>query len=416
MRSDLTSTFKRIRSDLAELKIVPWLLLAPLSCVWLIYAGHTLHLAALICGILRGQAVIDPERFASDYLAFWPAGHIALTRHAARIIYDPLLFSNWTARHVGPGLPNYLDYFYPPPALLTTIILAPFGLNAGLPVWTLALLLPSVVLLRRAGAPWPVIAAGLLSGASLSGIMLGQFGPLGGSLFIAALLAVDRCPVGAGCRLGLLSCKPQAGLLGPVVLLARGEFRALAAGGAIVACLVATVTIVTSPAIWPVFLAYGVPTAHAHLVAPYPSIYESSGITVFWMARSLGAPVDAAEVGQLLAAALAVTWCWRVWRRPQADPVARAALTVCLTMLVTPYAYVNDMTGFSIMVAWLAWQRGRLEPLDVFFWLWPVLSPLVATLIHIEIAPLAIVLGALRAQRALDGIGMPAPACYPAPT
>ncbi|WP_241763120.1 glycosyltransferase family 87 protein, partial [Acidiphilium sp. PM] len=99
------------------------------------------------------------------------------------------------------------------------------------------------------------------------------------------------------------------------------------------------------PAIWPAFLRQGMAVAHAHLIAPFPSVYETSGVSVFWMARSLGAPVGLAGLCQGVSALSASVWCWHAWRRKEADPVARAALTVCLTLLVTPYAYANDMTG-----------------------------------------------------------------------
>ncbi|OYV64307.1 MAG: hypothetical protein B7X09_05955, partial [Acidiphilium sp. 21-66-27] len=266
--------------------------------------------------------------------------------------------------------------------------------------------------------------AGLLGPASLIGVSIGEFGPLSGCIFIAALAAASTRQPAAGALFGLLSLKPQAGLLGPVVLLARGDWRGLATGAALAAALAAAITLITGPAIWAAWLGRGMAAAHAHLVAPFPARYELNGVSVFWMARSLGASVALAGAAQAAAALAAATWCWRAWRvpapdsvsrAPAPDPVARASLTVCLTLLVTPYAYVNDMTALSVMTAWLAWRRGRLEPADVLLWLWPVLGPLLASLAHVEAAPLAILLGALRAARATGGIGTPAPACYPAP-
>lgn len=394
-------------------RLLPWLLLAPLSAPWVYFLFRG---GRLIAAMLAGGG--DPARLRSDYLVFWPAGHLVLAHHAARIIYDPGLFTRWMGGHFGAGLPAYLTYFYPPPSLLTTLILAPFSLRSGLAVWTLAIALPCIPLLRRGGAPWPVIAAGLLSGASLSGLTLGQFGPLGGSLLITALVSLAGRPVAAGGLIGLISLKPQAGLLAPVVLLARGEIKALTAAAVVVVALAGAVTVIAGPAIWPAFIHYGMAAEHAHLVAPFPSEYEASGVTVFWMARSLGGSVAVAAMAQMLAAGLAIAWCWRAWRRYRAaaDRIALVALTVCLTLLVTPYGYVNDMTGFSIMVAWLAWQRGRVEPTDILLWLWPVLSPVVVALLHVELAPVAILLGAQRAQAALDGIGRPVAACYAAPT
>ncbi|CAG4923277.1 unnamed protein product, partial [Acidocella sp. C78] len=393
---------------------LPWLVLGIASLTWLAPARATLHLLGVIAAaVLAGRHVV-PAVLPSDFFAFWPAAHIAVSAAPASL-YTPSRFLGWTAAHVGPGLPGFMQFFYPPPALLAMLPLAPLAPGAGLLMWTILIALPCPFLLRRAGAPWPVIAAGLLGPASLTGVSIGEFGPLSGCLFIAALAAASARRRDAGALFGLLSLKPQAGLLGPVVLLARGDWRGLATGAALAAALAGAITLVTGPAIWAAWLGRGMAAAHAHLIAPFPAGYELNGVSVFWMARSLGAGVTLAGAAQAAAALAAARWCWRAWRIPAPDPIARAALTVCLTLLVTPYAYVNDMTGVSVMTAWLAWRRGRLEPADALLWLWPVLGPLMASLAHAEVAPLAILLGALRAARAAGGIGTPAPACYPAP-
>ncbi|HQT60565.1 MAG TPA: glycosyltransferase family 87 protein [Acidiphilium sp.] len=401
---------------------LPWLLLGIASLAWLSPARAMLHVLGVIAAtVFEGKQVV-PAVLPSDFFAFWPAAHIAVSAAPASL-YTPSRFLGWTAAHVGAGLPGFMQFFYPPPALLAMLPLAPLAPGAGLLVWTILIALPCPFLLRRAGAPWPVIAAGLLGPASLIGVSIGEFGPLSGCIFIAALAAASARQPAAGALFGLLSLKPQAGLLGPVVLLARGDWRGLATGAALAAALAAAITLITGPAIWTAWLGPGMAAAHAHLVAPFPARYELNGVSVFWMARSLGASVVLAGAAQAAAALAAATWCWRAWRVPAPDhgsrvptpdPVARASLTVCLTLLVTPYAYVNDMAALSVMTAWLAWRRGRLEPADVLLWLWPVLGPLLASLAHVEAAPLAILLGALRAARATGGIGTPAPACYPA--
>lgn len=407
--------FGSVRRAITRRTAIAWLLLGALLYVWIAYLRHLAHLVATIHALLVRGSVLDAAKLKSDFLVFWPAGHIAATSDAARI-YDPAWFAQWSAAHLGPGLPAYLHYFYPPPALLLPLLSAPFGFGTGLLFWTLLISLPGLVVLRKAGAPWPVIAAGTLSGASLYGIVIGEFGPLSGAIFIAGLFAIGQRPVKSGVLLGLLSLKPQGGLLGPIALLARGEIGALAVGAGVVAALCAAITLIAGPAIWSGFLNHGMAAAHAHLVARFPADYENSGISVFWMMRSLRLSVAAAWVAQIIAALLAGVWCWRAWRRPNPDRVALVALTVCLTLLATPYGYVNDMSGFSIMIAWLAWQRGRLEPMAGFLWLWPILSPVVADALHVELAPLVVLLGALRAARALDGIGTQAAACYPAPS
>jgi hypothetical protein len=69
---------------------------------------------------------------------------------------------------------------------------------------------------------------------------------------------------------------------------------------------------------------------------------------------------------------------WRLWQRPEIDRLDRMALTVFLSLLVTPYGYAHDMVGYSIALAALAHRRGwRINILDALLWLWPTFSGVV---------------------------------------
>jgi hypothetical protein len=94
------------------------------------------------------------------------------------------------------------------------------------------------------------------------------------------------------------------------------------------------------------------------------------------MLRSFGAGLAGAYAGQAAAAALAAALTWRLWRRGDADPLRRMAVTVFLALLATPYGYTDDMVAWSVALAALAWRRGwRIGLLDVLFWLWPAIGP-----------------------------------------
>ncbi|MGC9271571.1 glycosyltransferase family 87 protein, partial [Acidiphilium sp.] len=289
-----------------------------------------------------------------------------------------------------------------------------FGFMGGFLIWTLALTGSAIALLRRAHVPWIIIVTGLLSTAGLYNMLVGQLGLLTGAMFIAGLALIETEPSLSGAILGAIILKPQAGLLAPVTLLARRRYRPIVTGAIMIALLCIATTLIWGWSIWPAFLHYGMKASHRILVAPFPTLYEQKGASVFWMLRSLGGSVTAAWVTQTISALAAIVLCFQAWRRPTSDRTALIALTVTLTLLVTPYGYTTDMAGFSIMVAWLAWERQRLEIADVLMWMWPALCPVIAITLHLELTPLILILAAARAWKRLDGIGTTAPACYPA--
>ncbi|MDD2876288.1 MAG: glycosyltransferase family 87 protein [Acidiphilium sp.] len=411
----MTTLRKRLRQHVPARVALPWLVLFLLSPCWLIYAHGMVQIlsSALASTIFPGSVPIKALR--NDLIVFWPVSHLMLTHNAAKI-YDPVWFSHWRAIHLERGVLSYLQYPYPPPALFLPLLIEPFNYAVGFLVWTVILIVPGVILLHRAKVPWVVIAFGLVSAPGFYSVRIGQFGILTGAMFIAGLLSIDRGSKKSGILFGALVIKPQAGLLGPVVLLARREYQAIAIGVITIAIFSICITLLCGFSIWSSYINHGLKQAHHILIAPFPTTYENSGISVFWMFRSFGTSVGIAGFAQTVCAASAIIWCWAAWHRPETDKVAQIALTASLTLLVTPYGYTDDMCGFSIMVAWLAWERRRLEIADVLMWMWPALCPIISVSLHMELTPLILILGAIRAWKRLAGIGTTTPACYPLAT
>jgi len=385
-----------------------------MSPLWLIYARSLIHaLIIALIGISPWHGSVSPADLGNDFLVFWPVGHLVTTTDAARV-YDPPWFSAWQSSHLMTDVRKHLQFFYPPPALLLTLIATPFSFMAGFLVWTAILTCTAIALLWRANVPWIVIFLGLLSTAGLYNMFVGQLGFLTGAMFISGLSFAETTPSTSGLILGALVLKPQAGLLAPVTLLARHQKQAIVTGVTTILLLCVVTTNICGWSIWPAFLFEGLKTSHQILVTPFPTVWECSGASVFWMIRSLGGSVGVAGVIQTISAAGAIAICFHAWRRPVTDRTALIALTVMLTLLVTPYGYTTDLCGVSIMVAWLAWERRKLQTADVLIWMWPALCPIIAISLHMELTPLILLVGAIRAYHRLDGIGTTAPACYPA--
>ena len=114
------------------------------------------------------------------------------------------------------------------------------------------------------------------------------------------------------------------------------------------------------------------------------------------MLRSFGLGLSVAYTVQIVSALIAAGLTWRLWRT-EGDATRRVALTVCLSLLVTPYGFTYDMTAYSAVLAMLAAQRGwRIGVSDAFFWLWPGLCPVVVMKTGLLLTPLVVTMAVVR--------------------
>ncbi len=148
--------------------------------------------------------------------------------HAAigTLFGTPLPFHNWS---------------YPP---FTLLLLGPLGqlpYFVALAIWTIGLFAAFAGVTLSCVPPGRRLHALLLlclAPACLINAAGGQNGFLTGALLLGGLLALDRRPVLAGLLFGLLTYKPQLGLVLPPVLIALGAWRTIAAACATTVALV----------------------------------------------------------------------------------------------------------------------------------------------------------------------------------
>src|SRR5205823_10368143 len=139
-------------------------------------------------------------------------------------------------------------------------------------------------------------------------------------------------PILAGVLLGLLTYKPQLGVLVPIALVAAGLWRTIAAAAATVAVLIAATGLVFGWSIWPAWLS-GI-LAYSDQFAAESSEILHLMPTVFVAVLRLGAPPAAAQLIQAGAAIAAAAVVWDCFRRG-ATPLAAGALMTA-TFLATP--------------------------------------------------------------------------------
>ena len=281
-----------------------------------------------------------------DFFALWSYAKFAATHPAADIYDSAKLHAAQVALGMNPANEN--PFPYPPTFLL---FLWPLGflsyrLAYGLWVGTTLLFYLWATLQSRGRAPLLVTA--LVAPTTALAIISGQSGLLAGAFLIGGLRLIDRRPIVGGLLLGLLTYKPQLGLLVPVGLAAAKQWRAIAAACVSTAILI----VITSAAFgWTVWWTW------ISALPAYSRQFDTGSLaynlmpTITANLQMLGVTPTAARLVQAVAALCTAIVIWRVFRNG-VTPLAIAAL-LAGTFLATPHAFVYDLpilTGAVIMI------------------------------------------------------------------
>lgn len=286
-----------------------------------------------------------------DFLNFWMYGRAAWLPDPSRF-YDAHIYNAALTALLGADYPGQ-NWSYPPSIML---IAAPFGrlsYFAALLCWTVLGIGVFVwVSVRRIGDRRLLIPI-LLSPAAVFCLMSGQSSFLTAAMLLTIIACLDRRPVLAGVLIGLLTLKPQLGLLFPVMLAASGRWRVFFVA-TICALLIAALTAaVFGPQVWVDFVLKGLPVQNLVLADPervgtpfYP--------TIFMNVRGTGASYGVAMAVQVCFSALAVGAVFFAYRfRKDADPLLLTALFFACSISVVPYLLAYDtltMTCLAVML------------------------------------------------------------------
>lgn len=327
---------------------------------WLATRWFPVLVVCAMAGALVGSPLLSggAEAWGYDYRAFRAGAEMTLSGELAAA-YDPDRFA---ARLGHPDKPMY--WMYAPHG---SMLLAPLGLG---PWW----LGGAMLFLSTAGAAYGIgfaVGGGRREGALvlcaglpvLFALMLGQAAPVFGALLAGALWILPRRPVAAGLMLAVLTAKPQLGLLVPVFLVSRGQWRTVLSACVGTAGLVASSLALFGADAWTAMAAQvGGPAADflsENLYASMPTTQQ--------YARFLGASADAAGAVQLCVIALGAAAVWTGRALPYR---AHAALTLCAACAVLPYAWFYDW--LPVMAAVLIAKREGLAPTPLLWAVWLV--------------------------------------------
>lgn len=300
---------------------------------------------------LQGHFLTDRQGqpIANDFVSVHAAGQLTLGG-------NPVAAYDWTAHRaaeakaVGHDFPGYYSWQYPPPALFVATSLAMLPYLAAALIWIIGSLAVYVTTLCLIFRDRIGVFAAVGFPATIWNITAGQNGFLTATLIGGTLGLLERRPVLAGVCLGLLTYKPQFGLLFPLVLIADRRWLTLAVAGAVAFVMVAASWLAFGAGPWHSFF-------QAMQIANRVMLGEGAGDwsrlqSLFGFVRSHGGSEILAWIMQAVgcvAVAAAIVWLWR--SRVPFD--LKAAALAAATLLVTPYVYMYDLVVLAVAVSFL---------------------------------------------------------------
>jgi alpha-1,2-mannosyltransferase len=337
----------------------------------------------------HGISINGSAIWGRDFANVWSAGRLAIEGQTA-ILYDMKAYQAWQDAAFGWGINDH-NYSYPPLTLLYAPLFGAMPYFAALALWSGV----SLAAFFWAARPWlaraqlPAVAAVALP-SSLVCLWAGHYGLLLGALWLGAWRLIDRSPIVAGVLTGLMAVKPHLAILMPLMLILRGEWRAIGAAALTVGLLVGVSAAVFGPEQWHVYVMRTsghqvglVDATHTFFIKMMPTLtpalFAAGFDSIF---------VWAAQAGLALAAIFAL------WRFQPEDSMTAGLAAAVATFLVLPYGFNYDLTVVGLAAALAMHKAGR----DGRVWATAIAAlafVLPSTLIHLNrnglwIAPLVL--------------------------
>ncbi len=293
-----------------------------------------------------------------DFLNFWMYGRAAADADPSRF-YDPALYAGALEALLGPNYPGQ-NWSYPPSIMFFA---APFGHLGYLPALLMWTLVGGALLFAVARAHLTdnrLLAALMLSPAAILCVISGQSSLITAAMLVTIFVWLDRRPIAAGILIGLLTLKPQLGILFPVMLIASGRWRVFASAAVTTLALAAATALVFGPQVWIDFVTKGLPVNNLVLADP-ERIATPFYPTIFMNLRGIDLPYSAAMAVQLCVSAgavAAVFWAFRA--RKAADPLLMMALFLACSVAAVPYMLSYDTLALTF-AALLLLAAGSLD-------------------------------------------------------
>lgn len=302
------------------------------------------------------QPGIGPHLANSDFINYWMAGRLAVAGDVS-LLFDPYAYYARLQEMFGADY-NPHNWSYPPHAILLSW---PLGFLAYKPAMaaflglTLAFFLVAAEIFRRRFAPLadPALYWTAQIVFVAVNIVTTQNGFLTGGLLLLVLSTYDRRPWLAGLCLGVLTIKPQLGLLVPVMLLFSRQWATIAWAGFFTILFVALSGIAFGVESWKAYVEVVVPYQHGvmtgwegAMLVMMPTV--SSGLRQIGIDSQTALAFQTAFNVLCLPVALFALW------KARAGGLAMVAAFVFGSFLAAPYSFNYDTGAMVVACAALA--------------------------------------------------------------
>ncbi len=302
--------------------------------------------------------VLPPRLANKDFANYWIGARLALAGDAMDLFGPWETYFAHMKAAFGADYPWH-NWSYPPHYLL---LIAPLG---AMPYKAAALvfLAASFVFFAfgaRAFAGAVPARYWLFAGPAVAAnIIHVQNGFLTAGLALAALGLRERRPVLSGVALGLLTVKPQLGLLLPLLFIVERRWQPMLSAALTAGALAGLSAFVFGADAWRGYVAHVLPY-QKHVMMEGTGAFLAMMPSLFGWLRGVGAggPV-ALAVHAALALALLAPLVWALMR--QADPVMRGATVLVASAVLLPYSLVYDLGAACVALAAVLAHRGLAD-------------------------------------------------------
>lgn len=308
-----------------------------------------MNVLSLVGSAITGQWILDLHGLGipTDFTNVYAAGRLVLDGYPATA-YD------WDAHKLvqetvlGRTFADFFGWHYPPPFLFVAASLAKFPYSVAFAGWaaiTFSFYIVTIRALTNHRIGWLLACA---FPVVMFNALMGQNGCLTAALIGGTLYLMPKRPWLAGVCLGLLTYKPQYGLIFPLVLIAAGQWKTFASAALTGASVAALSWWAFGNVTWIEFF-HWLPRASAAFLSDGAATFGKMQSTLS-LVRFLGGGDTLARslqwgVSGMVALAVVILWRSRVSYEIKAAALATGAL------LATPYLYLYDMMVLAIPVA-----------------------------------------------------------------
>jgi hypothetical protein len=315
----------------------------------------------------------DGASIPIDFVAFWAAAKLAVQGAAASAFDWPTLSAAQLLPSSAPDA--YFGWHYPP---TFHMLIAPLGWLSFTPafaVFTACAVAAYCFALRPWGDTAPVARdLAIASPAVAAVVFTGNTSLLWAAAFLMAMHGLrHNRPMQAGLFIGLLTLKPQLGILIPVALLASRDWRTILWASLFAILIAALATVIFGPDYWRVFFQMLSVTSQTFAAE---DVISRTMVTWYAFIRQFGGSNETAILIQIVFAVVAVGSVALLWARRGTSIDLRVASLLLSTLTATAYAFQYELVLISIAILFLARAGAASTPAGcawlALLWILPV--------------------------------------------